>query len=604
MGVSISFSLISQNEINSVAYTITEYNERLFAKIEKLEGYAREFKAANPSVKTSVTELSLQFIRKNDYASGGWEILLGSIDKNFVSYVEGMDSGFKFSSNDILYDPHTGKKIDFIHMIAALNCYYKHGDTFSYLFVSVGTHFAGWAGDLLTLLAEEVAYRMDHSIVDTAVLSDYVNKLLGTNESSSFDYQDSLANFDAININQLSLLQNNLSSAMRSYYKDTTSAGNNAYNRMNSVRSKFVSKEELKTTALSYLNNSLIANVILDDPYKTNYNNSNSSDKELVANEFAEYVYGKVYANTSINNINLMVNETITFNIKEKNVFESNALNYDSSVISVNISNFVVSVKALKYGNTNIIVKNGAENVMSVPVNVRNVNPIIDIQPKSKVHNYVGKIENISFTAKGSFNKYRWYIYDTKTIDSNRIFLTETEVPTINLLLKEDYNNKFLRCEVSNEGNSAVYTLPIELVVTLEDNKKKQDDSSSKETPKVDDIFSDSLTDYNENDSSLKDGILSDNSKVDIQTDTNISDKITGNVDIPNSGSTNNIEEGFTDADSNFNGDSSVVDKKQNQKEIVYVTDNNSFLFFVITILVVLVTIVIIYFKKLKKRAD
>ena len=186
---------VFDNSVGVRQYTeeisLSEKNEELFNKIEQLELYAKDYKAANPSVEAKVSDLCLQFIRHSKYSGGSWDLLLGAVDQGFIDYIANeKDSSFKFDSNDKLYDLKTGKEIDLIHMSATLDCYNTHGETVAYI---ISAHFSGWAGDLLTFLTETIDYRQKNSITDLEELRSYVNKKLATNESSSLGSADALA---------------------------------------------------------------------------------------------------------------------------------------------------------------------------------------------------------------------------------------------------------------------------------------------------------------------------------------------------------------------------------------------------------------------------
>lgn len=444
-----------------------EDNEVLFNKLEQLEIYAQDYKDANPSVDATTTELSLQFIRNGStYTGSSWNILLGDIDQNFVDYiVNEKDSEFKFDENDKLYDIQTGKEIDFIHLAVVLNTYHLRGEEILNvpMIGSVSTHYAGWAGDLLTLLTETVNYRETNSITDTSEITAYVNRKLATNESSSFGSADALADLDALNIYELNTIDSGLTDTLRNYYHSTDEFDNNAYNRFNTVRVKYTAKENLESVAQQLLENSLAANFILKDTEKALYLSKNVSDMEIISKEFSEYVFGKVYINTSVDNIDLKVGETEQIDINEKNILEPDALRFDSDKVAVSVKNFKMNVKALKYGTFTIDIYNGEDKLKTINVNVKNVEPEVASQPTVKEEYKVGESVEITFEANGTNNKYRWYIYDSEK--GTDTFLKETSEPKINLKLEESYHNKYLKCGIVNEGNTEVFTTPVKLVV-------------------------------------------------------------------------------------------------------------------------------------------
>ena len=149
-----NFEKININKKNYMTQSPTpdELNTIILNKVKELQQYAESYKTEN-GVSTSATELCLQYIRKDRYTGTAWSTFAGDIDQNFVSYVASKNSALKFK-NETLVDEQTKKEIDFVHMIATLNSYYKNGSTA----IVFSTHYAGWAGDLMSLLEEEINY--------------------------------------------------------------------------------------------------------------------------------------------------------------------------------------------------------------------------------------------------------------------------------------------------------------------------------------------------------------------------------------------------------------------------------------------------------------
>ena len=170
------------------------HNKEILGKVKILQDIAEKYIEDNNITEITATDLCMQYIRKERYNSSFWNRLLGSIDTKFVTYLQGKENVPTFG-NEVLLDPKTGKNIDFVHMIAPLNAYLKNGDKVLNI---VSTDYAGWAGDLITLLEEVTVYRTGNDIEDKSILQEYSNSLLGTNNSSTCSSSDILADLDAI----------------------------------------------------------------------------------------------------------------------------------------------------------------------------------------------------------------------------------------------------------------------------------------------------------------------------------------------------------------------------------------------------------------------
>ena len=182
---------LSYADINTnFGATADQTNQLLFNKVKKLQEYATSYRSET-GVSTSVTELCMQYIRKDSYNSTSWDMMIGEVDDNFVSYVSKKDSSFKITRSDKLIDEKLNKEVDFIHMIASLNAIYKPNGI-------VDSSYAGWAGDLMTLMQDVINYRTSKGISDTTKIQAYSNSLLGTELNSTFDREDALADLDVI----------------------------------------------------------------------------------------------------------------------------------------------------------------------------------------------------------------------------------------------------------------------------------------------------------------------------------------------------------------------------------------------------------------------
>lgn len=168
---------------------------------------------ANTNNSTTTPNLySLQYIRKDTYNSDVWTLFLGSIDTNFVNYVNS-NSNFVFTGKKLV-DTVTGKNVDFVHEMATLNGYIVKTQSNSIAF----REFGGWAGDMTTLINEVHAYNVNGD-KSSDELKEYARTLLASETvSSSFSLEDMLADIDAINIFNLLKENDDLPEVIYEYY--------------------------------------------------------------------------------------------------------------------------------------------------------------------------------------------------------------------------------------------------------------------------------------------------------------------------------------------------------------------------------------------------
>ena len=427
-----------------------ETNQLLFNKVKKLQEYANSYRKEK-GVSTSASELCMQYIRKDSYNSKSWTLMIGSVDSNFVSYVSSKDSSFKITSSDKLIDEKTGAKIDFIHMIASLNAVYKPN-------ILVDSSYAGWAGDLMTLMQDVINYRVNNGISDTSKIQEHSNSLLGTDTSSSFNKGDALADLDAINIGKLSTLSSDLYQTLVDYYIDNDTT-NCSYKRFESAQKNLGSKSNIISVAKERLSNSLMQDRLIGNVKSK----ITSSDINILANSFAEYVYREPYIELASNSTTVNLNATTSVNMSGRNT-DNVTLSYDTSIVSVTNNGTSVSIKGLKLGSTSIKF-NSPENKLKATLNitVKNVPPSISKNLNTSESLTVGTNKTLSFTAGGTNNKYTWYLSDSSS--SNGSVYKETTSASITISPSLDLNNKYLKCAVSNEGNSTVYTNSVKLSV-------------------------------------------------------------------------------------------------------------------------------------------
>ena len=450
-----------------VEYKLNATNTALFNKIKTLQDYATSY-VAETSPTSTVTDLCLQFVRKDTYSDAMWNQLLGEIDTNFVTYVAGKNANFKFTASDKLIDEKTNIEIDFIHLIAALTVYKMYGEQVNF----ISTDYSGWAGDLMTLLAEVVNYRITNNITDNNVLTDYAASVLATNKPSSFGQSDAFADLDAINIHRMNTLNNNFHETLLSYYSSTDS--NNVYNRFATARNILGSKEILTTKANQLLSNTMVQQILIP----TAYGKVTATDTSILASLFASYVYEEGYIKLNSTSSTNNVGDKINVGVIEKHM-QNATLTYDTNIISASLANGNLSITCKSRGETTITIKpqNGSRTA-TYTIKVNNIAPAITKNLDSALTLTVNEKRNIAFTASGTNNTYTWYL--SKDGKSKTTLLGTTNTPNMDLVAKTDMNGKYIVCFVKNDGNNEISTTAMKLTVNKAVEQPKEDPKEDK----------------------------------------------------------------------------------------------------------------------------
>lgn len=230
-----------------------------FSRIKTLYELAVNFKSEN-EVEDSANDLCLQYIRRNKYNTSTWQLTAGTINSDFVSYIENNDedlSKYDFSKMQVI-DEITGEDVDFVHLCATLNAITKNKSVTLEL-----PSFAGWVGDLTTLMEQVVIY--DDGKTDEE-LQEYANKLMASKDSklnSTFDINDALADLDAVNLyNNYLISDKSLYEAISEYYSNSKFVTN----RKGYFADNFGGKDNIKTFVTNmfagYVGNMCIKNIM------------------------------------------------------------------------------------------------------------------------------------------------------------------------------------------------------------------------------------------------------------------------------------------------------------------------------------------------------
>ena len=438
-------SFISINKVFAL-----DNNKVIIDEVDKIEKLASSYKESTGS-SLSTSELVFQYLRRNRYNNSKWNLLLGNIDTNFVSYVNS-NGNIIINDDSYLIDSSTGKHIDFIHMIVALSCYYKYGENINMGFLNISSDYAGWGGDLITYIDEINTYRTNNNITDQNILTEYSHKLIGTNKNSTFSSEDMFADLDAVNIYKSSDIDlSDISASLEKYYVSNSSAYNST-NRVSSFRNYIGNdKHTIMEKANSLLNNSMIVN-LLDNGLT---NRLKEIDYIAVTSSFADYILEESYLELLSSNGKMIVGDSdLKVNLYESNLGVSN-ISMTNDICDVKIDNDVMYIKAKK-GGTTAITLNSFNNKVSATynLNIKDEAPSIisDLEDEYTVNDR--EIFKFRLSAKGSNNLYTWYIGDS--VEGEFTKIGESTIPEFELNSDKNLNSKYIKCVISNVGNNSV----------------------------------------------------------------------------------------------------------------------------------------------------
>lgn len=505
MTIILSLVIVVTFSKNIVSIATTEsienHNKEILGKVETLQNLAKEYIEEKSITGNTATNLCMQYIRKDRYNSGLWNTLLGNIDSEFLTYLEGKQNVPTFE-NEVLIDPNTGKEIDFVHMIAPLNAYLKNGDKVMYF---VSTDYAGWAGDLITLLEEVTVYRTENNIEEKDKMQEYSNSLLGTNNPSTFSSSDVLADLDAVALYKdgtNNKITEDLYTALYKYYvsKDGTY---NASNRLESVQTILGNTiDVVKAKAKTLLTNTSFGSIDIKSSLfqdSTNATLVTSDDIDVVSQSFANYVYGVPYLKLqSINGEGTVGQEDIKVKIIESNAnLKNENIEIENNIIAkAEIDDEYLKITPLNGGKTKITVYSKDKTVSSVyELTSKNVAPTItkNLDTTYELTKDVEKI--ISVEAEGTNNIYTWYIQNETNGTFNKV--AETEENTYKILPTLEMNNTYIKCGVKNDGNDEVFSNIAK--ITVIDNEENDDNNQDNELEEDNNINQDNTLEEEDN---------------------------------------------------------------------------------------------------------
>ncbi|WP_043381878.1 glycoside hydrolase domain-containing protein [Streptomyces mutabilis] len=177
--------------------------------IAELYDLARSYNQGDPD------QLVMEYVRHKSYGDLTWTALIGTLDRDFVTYVEENGAPWKVE----FVDSATGQDIGMEHLMATCNGHYLYPQPVDTGRVNHGD-VAGWGGDLITFYAEWQRDRASYS-------SGYqycVERLAKSNISSTFGYSDLIEDADGYLISNRVRAGTDIATAVRHHYE---TGGNN-----------------------------------------------------------------------------------------------------------------------------------------------------------------------------------------------------------------------------------------------------------------------------------------------------------------------------------------------------------------------------------------
>ena len=292
----------------------------------------------------------------------------------------------------------------------------------------------------------------DASDEDPIPLVNYAISLLGTNKNSTFTSSDMYADLDAINIYRSSDIDlEKISESLEKYYI-LASSNYNYKNRVSSARTYIGDNESsIKEKAKNMMQNTMIQSMLVPSLSSK----VTTLDYEVVSQAFADYMLEKPYLVATSNSGSMTVGDrAITVQLYESNLGLPK-ITLTHEICDIEIVDDVMYITATNAGTTDITVSsnNGLASI-TYRLTSTNVAPSI-ITNLSKEYDFFSEMDSsISIDALGTNNTYTWYISDS--IDGQFTKMGVTVTPKYTFKPTMDYDKKYIKCVISNEGNNSV----------------------------------------------------------------------------------------------------------------------------------------------------
>lgn len=189
------------------AHAEDDYNTTL-DRLSRLQALAREFSSSRDDAPDPIV-LTLSYTRTGDYNTTIWQLTAGVRDTEFESYVNSSDAELASLQSLNTVTLPTGEKIDFGHMLAAMNLVYN------------GIPITGsWGGDCQQLAQQYYGQAQDAAGYAAAMRATF--NIDDDGSLSKFGDQDLRADMDSVIVGSKVTQDTDLADALRSYYENLT----------------------------------------------------------------------------------------------------------------------------------------------------------------------------------------------------------------------------------------------------------------------------------------------------------------------------------------------------------------------------------------------
>ena len=189
------------------AHAEDDYNTTL-DRLSRLQALAREFSSSRDDAPDPIV-LTLSYTRTGDYNTTIWQLTAGVRDTEFESYVNSSDAELASLQSLNTVTLPTGEKIDFGHMLAAMNLVYN------------GIPITGsWGGDCQQLAQQYYGQAQDAAGYAAAMRATF--NIDDDGSLSKFGDQDLRADMDSVIVGSKITQDTDLADTLRSYYENLT----------------------------------------------------------------------------------------------------------------------------------------------------------------------------------------------------------------------------------------------------------------------------------------------------------------------------------------------------------------------------------------------
>lgn len=189
------------------AHAEDDYNTTL-DRLSRLQALAQEFSSSRDDAPDPIV-LTLSYTRTGDYNTTIWQLTAGVRDTEFESYVNSSDAELASLQSLNTVTLPTGEKIDFGHMLAAMNLVYN------------GIPITGsWGGDCQQLAQQYYGQAQDAAGYAAAMRATF--NIDDDGSLSKFGDQDLRADMDSVIVGSKVTQDTDLADALRSYYENLT----------------------------------------------------------------------------------------------------------------------------------------------------------------------------------------------------------------------------------------------------------------------------------------------------------------------------------------------------------------------------------------------